>query len=83
MPNERDYYEVLGVSRDADAKAIKDAYHRLAMKWHPDRNKSPDAEENFKEIVLSLEYQEMSMHREAGLDHQLLINCEKPLNPTE
>ena len=48
---ERDYYEVLGISRDADAKAVKQAYHRLAMKWHPDRNRSPEAEERFKEIA--------------------------------
>ena len=51
MPKERDYYEVLGVPRDADHKVIKDAYHRLAMKWHPDRNKSPEAEIRFKEIA--------------------------------
>jgi len=49
--NERDYYEVLGVERNADLKAIKNAYHRLAMKWHPDRNKAPEAEERFKEIA--------------------------------
>ncbi len=48
---ERDYYEVLGVPRDADEKAIKKAYKRLAMKYHPDRNKDPDAEEKFKEIA--------------------------------
>ena len=48
---QRDYYEVLGVSRDADAKAIKDAFRQLALKYHPDRNKSPDAEERFKEIA--------------------------------
>jgi len=48
---ERDYYEVLGVPRDADEKTIRDAYRRLAMKWHPDRNKSPDAEEHFKSIA--------------------------------
>jgi len=48
---ERDYYDVLGVPRDADAKTIKDAYHRLAMKWHPDRNKSPDAEKKSKDIA--------------------------------
>src|SRR5919106_1550123 len=51
MAAERDYYEVLGVPRDADLKTIKDAYHRLAMKWHPDRNKSPDAEAKFKKIA--------------------------------
>jgi molecular chaperone DnaJ len=51
MPVERDYYEVLGIPRDADPKTIKDAYHRLAMKWHPDRNKSPEAESRFKEIA--------------------------------
>lgn len=47
----RDYYEELGIPRDADEKAIKDAYHRLAMKWHPDRNKSPEAEARFKRIA--------------------------------
>jgi molecular chaperone DnaJ len=46
-----DYYEVLGIQRDADEAAIKKAYHKLAMKWHPDRNKSPEAEEKFKEIA--------------------------------
>lgn len=48
---QRDYYEVLGVPRDADAKAIKDAFRSLALKYHPDRNKSPDAEARFKEIA--------------------------------
>jgi molecular chaperone DnaJ len=46
----RDYYEVLGVNRDADEDAIKKAYRRLAMKYHPDRNPdNPKAEELFKE----------------------------------
>ena len=49
----RDYYEILGVPRDADAKKIKAAYRKLARKWHPDLHSEKDkeqAEEKFKEI---------------------------------
>ena len=46
----KDYYEVLGVDRDASPEVIKRAYKRLARKYHPDVSTEPDAEERFKEI---------------------------------
>jgi molecular chaperone DnaJ len=45
-----DYYQILGISRDASKEEIKRAYRRLARKYHPDVNKEPGAEERFKEI---------------------------------
>ncbi len=50
MSSKRDYYEVLGVGRGASQDEIKRAYRRMARQYHPDVNKSPDAEERFKEI---------------------------------
>jgi curved DNA-binding protein len=46
----RDYYEALGVPRDASAEDIRGAYRRLARQYHPDVNKEPGAEDRFKEI---------------------------------
>ena len=43
----RDYYEVLGVSKDAGEEEIKKAFRKKALEYHPDKNKSADAEEKF------------------------------------
>ena len=52
MGAKRDYYEVLGVPRNADDAAIKKAYRRLAKKYHPDTNAGDaKAEEKFKEVT--------------------------------
>ncbi len=50
MTEKKDYYEILGVPKNASKEMIKDAYRKLALQYHPDRNKSPEAEEKFKEI---------------------------------
>ena len=71
----RDYYEVLGVSKASNADEIKSQYRKLALKFHPDRNKSAEAAEHFKEIseayaVLSdsEKRQVYDQHGHAGVD---------------
>jgi molecular chaperone DnaJ len=55
MP-ETDYYEALGVSRDATPEEIKKSYRQLALRWHPDKNQGdPEAEKKFKEIAEAFE----------------------------
>ncbi|XP_043943350.1 dnaJ homolog subfamily B member 9 [Protopterus annectens] len=51
----KDYYDVLGVPKTASDRQIKKAFHKLAMKYHPDKNKSPDAETKFREIAEAYE----------------------------
>lgn len=50
MTTTRDYYDILGVSKSASGQEIKQAYRKQALQWHPDRNKSSEAEQRFKEI---------------------------------
>ena len=50
MASKRDFYEVLGISKTANADEIKRAYRKKAKQYHPDICKEPDAEEKFKEV---------------------------------
>ena len=78
MANKRDYYEVLGVSRDASEDEIKKAYRKLAMKYHPDKNpNNKEAEEKFKEASEAYEVlsdkekrQLYDQYGHAGIDQQ-------------
>ncbi|XP_078272825.1 dnaJ homolog subfamily B member 9-like [Rhinoraja longicauda] len=51
----KDYYEILGVPKNASDRQIKKAFHKLAMKYHPDKNKDPNAEVKFREIAEAYE----------------------------
>jgi len=55
MATKRDYYQVLGLDRKAGPDDVKKAYRRLAKKWHPDHNKSPEAAERFREVNAAYE----------------------------
>jgi curved DNA-binding protein len=61
----RDYYDILGVNKEASSAEIKSAYRKKALEWHPDRNKSPDAEEKFKEINEAYEILSNQQKRQA------------------
>lgn len=50
MATKQDYYDVLGVAKSASEADIKKAYRKLALEWHPDKNKAPNANEKFKAI---------------------------------
>ncbi|ARU55561.1 chaperone Hsp40 [Oleiphilus messinensis] len=64
--SKRDYYEILGLAKTAEAKEIKQAYRKLAMKYHPDRNSDdPEAEDKFKEATEAYEVLSTPEKREA------------------
>ena len=61
----QDYYQILGVQRDADKSDIKKAYRKLARRYHPDVNSEADAEEKFKEVNEAYEVLKDSEKRKA------------------
>jgi curved DNA-binding protein len=75
----KDYYQILGVKRDADADSIRQAYRRLARKYHPDVSKETDAEERFKELQEAYEvlrdpekrkaYDRFGQYWKEGMEH--------------
>lgn len=65
MATKRDYYDILGVSKNAGADELKKAYRKQALEWHPDRNKTPEAEQKFKEINEAYEVLSDSQKRAA------------------
>ena len=64
--SKRDYYDVLGVSKDADSSSLKSAYRKLAMKYHPDKNPGDtESEKKFKEVSEAYEILSNSEKRQA------------------
>jgi DnaJ-class molecular chaperone len=68
MPTKRDYYDILEVQKGSSETEIKKSYRKLALKWHPDRNKSKEAEAKFKEINEA--YEVLSNPKKKGLYDQ-------------
>ena len=51
----RDFYKILGIAKGASDDEIKKAYRKMAVKWHPDKNKAAEAEEKFKDVAMAYE----------------------------
>jgi len=77
-PNKREYYEILGIEKNATKSEVKAVYLKLALKYHPDRNRNRDAEEKFKEI--SRAYTEASTVLEDEPSEQSTLDDATPIS---
>nr|KAF6484056.1 DnaJ heat shock protein family (Hsp40) member B5 [Rousettus aegyptiacus] len=76
----KDYYKILGIPSGANEDEIKKAYRKMALKYHPDKNKEPNAEEKFKEIAEA--YDVLSDPKKRGLYDQYGEEAAAPLDPS-
>ena len=74
----KDYYKILGVPRDASDRQIKKAFRKLAVKFHPDKNKAPDAEEKFREIAEGKYMFDLTSLRRRGREQKKRSQGEPP-----
>ncbi|XP_028680977.1 dnaJ homolog subfamily B member 9 isoform X1 [Erpetoichthys calabaricus] len=78
----KDYYDILGMSPSATGQQIKKAFHRLAMKYHPDKNRSPGAERKFREIAEAYEVLSNEAKRQEydDLGHQGFVHVDRDMD---
>ena len=77
----RGYYAILGVSHDANYQEIKKSYRKLAKKYHPDRNKSPHAEETIKKINHAFEIlSDRNKRKQYDLESSNIFDLNDPIN---
>ena len=79
----RDYYAILGIGRQASDDEIKKAYRKMAVKWHPDKNKAPEAEEKFKDVAMAYEVLKDKKKRELYGKNIYLLNYFSKLKQIE
>jgi len=76
----KDYYAILGIASDATAEAIRTAYRRKALRFHPDRNPAPEASETFREVQEAYDVLADPQHRFAYDENRRRNLLDKPLD---